>query len=43
MLLSEQHFAKAVVSKIWWQGPDDEPVVDKLGGQTLSDILANPR
>jgi hypothetical protein len=40
VLLSEQDFSKAVVSKIWRYGPDGQPVVDKLGGETLSDVLS---
>ncbi len=40
LLLSEQDFSRAVVSKIWRYGPDGEPVVDKLGGDTLSDVLS---
>jgi hypothetical protein len=40
VLLSEQDFGRAVVSKVWRCGPGGEPVVDKLGGETLSDVLA---
>lgn len=40
VLLSEQDFSRAVVSKVWRYGPDGEPTIDKLGGDTLSDILA---
>jgi hypothetical protein len=40
VLLSEQDYARAVVSKVWRYGPDGEPMVDKLVGDTLLDILA---
>ena len=40
LLLSEQDFPRAVVSKVWRHGPDGEPILDKLGGDTLSDVLA---
>jgi hypothetical protein len=39
VILSEQDFSKAVVSKVWRRGPDGEPVIDKLVGDTLADVF----
>jgi hypothetical protein len=39
LLLPEADLSKAVVSKIWRQGPTGRPVVDKLSGDTLYDAL----
>jgi hypothetical protein len=43
LLLPEPDLAKAVVTKIWRQGPGTRPVVDKLSGETLFDALADER
>jgi hypothetical protein len=39
LLLPEADLSKAVVSKIWRQGPGSRPIVDKLSGETLGDLL----
>lgn len=39
LLLPEPDLTKAVVTKIWRQGPGARPVVDKLSGETLFDAL----
>lgn len=39
LLLPEADLAKAVVTKIWRQGPGSRPIVDKLSGETLGDLL----
>jgi hypothetical protein len=39
LLLPETDLTKAVVTKIWRNGPGARPLVDKLSGETLYDAL----
>lgn len=43
LLLPEPDLNKAVVSKVWRNGPGSRPIVDKLSGETLYDALLDER
>jgi hypothetical protein len=43
LLLPEPDLTRAVVTKIWRQGPGTRPLVDKLSGETLHDALIDER
>jgi hypothetical protein len=43
LLLPEYDLNKAVVTKIWRNGPGARPIVDKLSGETLYDALLDER
>ncbi len=43
LLLPEPDLNKAVVTKIWRNGPGTRPIVDKLSGETLYDALLDER